>query len=61
MLVMKDEINKLELKRKKMQREVYDREDEIDAEKERLQEEVRRKLEGNCTIQNIMVIEFEVV
>ena len=61
MLVMKDEINKLELKRKKMQREIYDREDEIDAEKERLQEEVRRKLEGNCTIQNIMVIEFEVV
>ena len=61
MLAMKDEINKLELKRKKMQREIYDREDEIDAEKERLQEEVRRKLEGNCTIQNIMVIEFEVV
>lgn len=61
MLVMKDEINKLELKRKKMQREIYDREDEIDAEKERLQEEVRRKLEGNCTTQNIMVIEFEVV
>ena len=61
MLAMKDEINKLELKRKKMQREIYDREDEIDAEKERLQEEVRRKLEGNCTTQNIMVIEFEVV
>ncbi|WP_394963701.1 SNF2-related protein [Candidatus Allofournierella excrementigallinarum] len=60
MLAMKDEINKLELKRKKMQREIYDREDEIDAEKERLQEEVRRKLEGNCTTQNIMVIEFEV-
>lgn len=61
MLTMKDEINKLELKRKKMQREIYDREDEIDAEKERLQDEIRQKLEGNCTTENIMVIEFEVV
>ena len=44
-----------------MQRDIYAREDEIDAEKERLQEEIRRKLEGTCTTQNIMVIEFEVV
>ena len=49
------------MRQKKMQREIYAREDEIDDEKERLQEEVRRKLEGNCTIQNIMVIEFEVI
>lgn len=61
MLTMKDEINNLELKRKKMQRDIYAREDEIDAEKERLQEEIRHKLEGTCTTQNIMVIEFEVV
>lgn len=61
MLAMKDEIIRMDARRKKMQREIYDREDEIDAEKERLQEEVRRKLEGNCTTQNIMVIEFEVV
>ena len=32
-----------------------------DAEKERLQEEIRHKLEGTCTTQNIMVIEFEVI
>lgn len=61
MLEMKDEINRLEAKRKNMQRDIYAREDEIDAEKERLQEEVRRKLEGNCVTQNIMMIEFEVV
>ena len=61
MLTMKDEINNLELKRKKMQRDIYAREDEIDAEKEHLQEEIRRKLEGTCSTQNIMVIEFEVV
>ena len=60
-LEKKEEINKLELKRKKMQRELYDREDEIDAEKERLQEEIRRKLDGHCTTKNIMVIEFEVI
>ena len=61
MLEMKDEINRLEAKRKNMQRDIYAREDEIDAEKDRLQEEVRRKLEGNCVAQNIMMIEFEVV
>ncbi len=61
MLDMKDEINKLEVQRKKLQRELYMREDEIDAEKERLQEEVRQKLQGNCTLEHIMTIGFEVV
>ena len=61
MLAIKDEINKLEKKYKKMQREIYDREDEIEEENERLQEEIRQKLEGNCQTENIMTIRFEVV
>ena len=40
---------------------VYDREDEIDAEKERLQEETRCKLQGSCTVEYIMKISFEIV
>ena len=60
-VAMKDEINKMDAQRKKMQREIYDREDEIDAEKERLQEEVRQKLQGNCVVEHIMTIGFEVV
>lgn len=61
MLEMKDEINKMEARHKKMQRELYTREDEIDEEKERLQEEVRQKLQGNCMVEHIMTIGFEVV
>ena len=61
MLEMKDEINKMEARHKKMQRELYAREDEIDAEKERLQEEIRQKLQGNCTVGHIMTIGFEII
>lgn len=60
MLKIKDDINKLEAKRKKMQREIYDREDEIDAEKERLQAEIREKLKGNSRTEHIMTISFEI-
>lgn len=60
-VAMKDEINKMDAQRKKMQREIYAREDEIDAEKERLQEEIRQKLQGNCVVEHIMTIEFEVI
>ena len=58
---MKDEINKLEAKYKKMRRNLYVREDEIDEEKERLQDEVRQKLQGRCTTDHIMTIGFEIV
>jgi len=47
---MKDEINKMESRHKKMQRELYTREDEIDEEKERLQEEAQQKFQGNCAV-----------
>lgn len=59
-LEMKDEINKMEVRHKKMQRELYAREDEIDEEKERLQEKIRQKLQGNCVVEHIMTIGFEI-
>lgn len=61
MLDMKGEINRLEEKRKKLRREIYDREDEIDAQNERLQLEIRSKLEGASTLEHIMTISFEIV
>lgn len=60
-VAMKDEINRMDAQRKKMQREIYAREDEIDAEKERLQENIRQKLQGNCVVGHIMTIGFEII
>ena len=58
MIEMKDTINKLEAKRKKMRRDLYDRQDAIDEENACLQEETRRKLEGNIVNSHIMTIAF---
>lgn len=59
-LDMKDEINRLDKEKKKMQREIFQREDEIDEEKDRLQDEVRKKLEGQSVTTHIMTVSFEV-
>lgn len=61
MLALKDEINKLDEKRKKMQREIYAHEDEIEQKNQRLQDEMQEKLKGNCQTEHIMTISFEVV
>lgn len=61
MLAMKDEVNKLEAKRKRLRREIYDREDEIDQQNDRLQEEIRARLGGSSQLEHIMTIAFEVV
>lgn len=61
MLDMKSEVNKLEERRKKMRRELYEREDEIDVANERLQDEIRSKLSGTSRTEHIMTISFEIV
>lgn len=61
MLALKDEINKLDEKCKKMQREIYMHEDEIEQQNQRLQDEIQKKLKGNCQIEHIMIISFEIV
>ncbi len=60
MLGLKDEINRLEEKRKKMQRELYDEEDRIEAQNERLQEDLRKRLQGERTFENILTISFAI-
>ena len=42
-----------------MQRDIYAQEDEIDMQKDRLQEEIRQKLNGNSEVTHIMTISFE--
>lgn len=59
-VAMKDEINKLEKKRKQMQRDIYVREDEIDMQKDKLQEKIRQKLNGKTKITHIMTIAFRI-
>ena len=59
-VAMKDEINRLEKKRKQMQRDIYAREDEIDMQKDKLQEEIRQKLNGRTEIAHIMTIAFRI-
>jgi chromosome segregation ATPase len=61
MLDMKEEINRLEERHKKMRRELYEREDEIDSANERLQDEIRSKLAGTSKAEHIMTISFEIV
>lgn len=60
-IAIKDEVNRLEKKRKQMQRDIYAQEDEIDMQKDRLQEEIRQKLNGNSEVIHIMTISFEIV
>ena len=60
-LAMRDEINKLETKRKEMQRDLYAQQDAIDVDNERLQDEIREKLNGKIVTEHIMTISFEIV
>ena len=60
-LNMKEEINRMETKRKEMRRNLYEQQDAIDEQNERLQEEIRQKLEGHMITQHIMTISFEII
>ncbi len=60
MLDIKDELEKLKRKRKQMEREINIREDEIDNMNERLQQEIRGRLEGSSVVTPIMTIGFRI-
>jgi hypothetical protein len=60
MVAMKDELNGLKSKEKKMKRDIYDREDEIEAENTRIQEEIQARMNGESRTEHIMTISFEV-
>jgi hypothetical protein len=59
-LAMRDELNRLEEKQKKMRREIYDREDEIEAKNARLQDEIKARMGGSTQMEHIMTFSFEI-
>lgn len=61
MLEMKKDVSRLEERRKKLRREIYESEDDIDAQNERLQDEIKSKLDGAYELNHIITISFEVV
>lgn len=61
MLDKKDEILKLKKLRDKKRRKLYEEEDRIENENEKLQEEMRQRIKGKNTVTNIFTIRFEIV
>jgi len=61
MLNMKAEINKLKKLRDKKRRELYDEEDKIEQENEKLQADMRQRIKGKTIVENIFTIRFEIV
>ncbi len=58
---LQEEINRLDKKRRTMEFEINQKEDEIDAAKDKLQEEVRARINGQFEEEHIMTISFEIV
>lgn len=61
MLDKKDEILKLRKLRDRKRRELYEEEDRIENENEKLQQEMRKRIKGKNTVTNIFTIRFEIV
>lgn len=57
----KSEILKLKKLRDKKRKELFEQEDKIDNENERLQEEMRKRIKGKNIVTNIFTIRFEIV
>lgn len=60
MLAGQEEINRLEKKKKRMRRELYDKEDEIDMANDALQNEIKEKLKGDTELKDILNITFRI-
>jgi hypothetical protein len=61
MLVYQEEINKLDRERVKKQNDLFDREAEIERQRDALQDDVRKRLEGEINVETIMAVSFEIV
>ena len=60
MIAAKDEVNSLKKLRDKKRRHLFEEEDRIAEENERLQEEMRKKLIGKTETKHIFTIRFEI-
>ena len=61
MLALRSEITAMDEKRQKMEKDINLEEDRINAENEQLQEDIRRRLEGEIKTETIMTFSFEIV
>lgn len=61
MFQIQEEIKRMKRKLKEMQRDIYARQDEIEQQTQRLQDEIKAKLDARCETTHIMTISFEVV
>lgn len=61
MLAVKDEIDALENRKTRMQREIYTEQDRIQRQKKDLQAQIRQRLNGEVETQTIMTFSFEIV
>jgi len=61
MLELRSEITVMEDKRRKMERDISLEEDRINTENERLQEDIRQRLNGEIETETIMTFSFEIV
>lgn len=57
MFEIKDELKKMKNKHRAMERDINNREDEMN---ERIQDEIREKLKGNSNVTHIMTIGFKI-
>ena len=60
MLDRKEELNKLKKLRDKKRRELYDEEDKIDEENDRLQAEMRNRVKGKTEVKPLFTIRFDI-
>lgn len=60
MLKEQEDINKLEKKKKRMRRELYDKEDEIDVANDALQNEIKEKLKGESELRDVLNVSFKI-
>ena len=57
---MKEEIDALTKKRGELRKTIYERQDALDLENQRLQEEIMQRIEGKMEVRHIMTIGFEI-
>lgn len=60
MLTRKEELNKLKKLRDKKRRELYEEEDKIDEENDRLQAEMRNRVKGSTEVKQLFTIRFDI-
>jgi hypothetical protein len=61
MVELRTEITALEARRREMERDINIEEDRISADNERLQEEIRQRLNGEIKTETIMTFSFEII